>query len=264
MSTKIEVIKSQKLKNAVLFVGLPGIGLVGKIAVDYILNALKPKAKLYAKITSDSFPPAVHTKSGVMNLISDEIYLYRTKTKDYLFLVGPVQPSLMMPISSKQHYDFSETIASFVKKQNIKEVFTFAGINVGQKRLNKKPAVIFVASDVKTRDKYKKKKISNLVFDDSRTDALISGVAGLLIGLVYNNYKIPGCCFMGETDQKLVFGDQGSAKSVLQVISKLVDFKFDMKKIDQEAKKIESSFSEITNKIKEISQKKDTSARYIR
>ncbi len=264
MVTKIEVIASKKLKNPILMVGLPGIGLVGKIAVDYVVNELKPKAKLYAKVISDSFPPAVHTKNGILNLISDEIYLYSTKTRDYLFLIGPVQPSLMMPISATQHYEFSETIASFLKKQNVKEIYTFAGINVGQKRLNTKPSVMVVSSDQKTKEKIEKKKINNLVFDKTKTDALISGVAGLLVGVAYNNHKISGCCFMGETDQKLVFGDQGSAKCVLQVISKLVDFKFDMKKIDKEAKKIESSFSEITSKIKEIEQKKEAPVRYIR
>ncbi len=264
MTTKIKTIKSQKLKDPVLFVGLPGIGLVGKIAIDYLLNEMKSKTKLYAKVISDSFPPAVHTKNGVLDLISDEIYLYRSKKRDYLFLVGPVQPSLMMPINAKQHYEFSETIASFVKKQGVKEIYTFAGINVGEKRLKTNPSVIGVASDKKTKDKIKKKKINNLVFDKSDRDALISGVAGLLIGVGYDTYKIPGCCFMGETDQKLVLGDQGSAKNILQVISKLVDFKFDLKKIDKEAKKIEHSFSEMSNKIKDIEQKKETPVRYIR
>jgi uncharacterized protein len=264
MSTKIEIIKSQKLKNPLLIVGLPGIGLVGKIAVDYLVNELKPKAKIYAKVISDSFPPAVHTKNGVLELISDDIYLYRSKKRDYLFLIGPVQPSLMMPISSSQHYEFSETISSFLKKQGVKEIYTFAGINVGPKRLNTTPSVIAVSSDLKTKEKLKKLKINNLLFDETKTDALISGVAGLLVGVAYNNYRISGCCFMGETDQKLVFGDQGSAKNVLQVISKLVDFKFDMKKMDKEAKKIETSFSEISNKIKDIEQKKDAPVRYIR
>jgi uncharacterized protein len=237
MVTKIKILKKQKLKKQILFVGLPGIGLVGKIAVDYLVNELKPKAKLYAKVISDNFPPAVHTKNSILNLIYDEIYVYKTKTRDYLFLIGPVQPSLMMPINSSQHYEFSQTIAKFLKDTGTQKIFTFAGINVGQKRLNKNPSVIMVSSDTKTKDSITKKKINNLIVDNSKTDALISGVAGLLIAIAYNDYNIPGCCFMGETDQKLVFGDQGSAKSVLQVISKLVDFKFDLKKIDKEAKK---------------------------
>jgi proteasome assembly chaperone (PAC2) family protein len=69
---------------------------------------------------------------------------------------------------------------------------------------------------------------------------------------------------MGETDQKLIFGDQGSAKSVLSVICNFFSFKIDTKKIDKEAKKIEESFTEITSKIKELEKKKDVPVSYIR
>ncbi|HOW29217.1 MAG TPA: PAC2 family protein [archaeon] len=264
MTTKINVIKQQKLRNAVMLVGLPGIGLVGKIAVDYLQGELKPKAIEYATVISDTFPPAVHAKSSTLELISDQIFLYKGKTRDYLFLVGPVQPNLSNVANSQEHYEFSESITEFCKKQGVKEIYTFAGLNIGEKRLNQKPRVLAVTSDKETKEKLKKKKINNVIFDDTQGDTLISGVAGLLIGIAYYNYKIPGCCFMGETDQKLIFGDQGSARSVLGVICDLFDFKVDMKKIDVQAKKIEESFQEIQEKIKELEKKKEAPASYIR
>jgi len=264
VSTNINIIKRKKLKNPVLLVGLPGIGLVGKIAVDYIVKELGSKCKEYAKITSDSFPPAVHTKKGFIELIYDSIYVYRYKNKDYLFLIGPVQPSLVNASNSKSHYEFADKIADFCKKANVKEIYTFAGINVGEKRLKKSPKVISVFTDKKIKKKISKIKISNLNSKKVEIDTLISGVAGLLIGRSYYKYKISGCCFLGETDQKLVFGDQGSAKNILQIISKLVDFKVDLKKINKEAKKIEQSFNKITNKIKDIDKKEKPTAKYIR
>jgi uncharacterized protein len=264
MSTKIQILKNKKLKSPVLLVGLPGIGLVGKITLDYLINSLKPKPTQFAKITSDSFPPAVHAKNSLLELISDDVYVFNYNKRDYLFLVGPVQPSLSSANNSTQHYKFSETVSNFAKKVGVKEIYTFAGLNIGQKRLNQKPRVLAVTSDEKTKKNIQKKKIKEVIFDSSATDTLISGVAGLLVGIAYNEHKIPGCCFMGETDQKLIFGDQGSAKSVLSVVCKMFPFKIDTKQINKEAKKIEESFNEITSKIKELEKKKETPVSYIR
>jgi len=81
--TKVRFLKQNKFNDAILFTGLPGIGLVGKITVDYLLKQFN--AEKVAEITSDSFPPSVHTKGGLVELIKDEIYLYRFKNRDFLF-----------------------------------------------------------------------------------------------------------------------------------------------------------------------------------
>ena len=47
--TEVKFLKKKKCKNAVMFSGLPGIGLVGKIAVDYMLKQFK--AEKIAEIT---------------------------------------------------------------------------------------------------------------------------------------------------------------------------------------------------------------------
>jgi uncharacterized protein len=258
MSTNIEINKSIKnLKNPVLFVGLPGIGLVGKISVDYLIKELSPKPILIGKIYSDSFPPAVHEKNSVLELIYNEVYLYKTKTKDFLFIAGPVQPALGNILNSHQHYEFSKSISSFAKKYKVKEIFTFAGLNIGDKRITSKPKVVCISTDLKTKTSLEKKKIENLHFQNKGQDTLISGVAGLLLGVSYNDYKIPGSCFMGETNSKLTYGDPSSAKQIIKIIAQIYKLKIDLKKIDQSAKKIEESFSEISKNLEQISQKSE-------
>ena len=49
--------KTPKLNNPLLIEGLPGIGNVGKVAVDFLIDELKAK-KLY-DITSYTFPHSV-------------------------------------------------------------------------------------------------------------------------------------------------------------------------------------------------------------
>jgi uncharacterized protein (TIGR00162 family) len=258
MVTTIEIIKPLKtLKNPVLFVGLPGIGLVGKITVDYLIKELTPKPVLVGKIYSDSFPPAVHEKNSVLELIYDEIYLYKTAKQDFLFIAGPVQPALGNILNSNQHYEFSESIASFAKKHKVKEIYTFAGLNIGDKRITSKPRVISVATDIKTKQALEKKKVNNLFFQDKGQDALISGVAGLLLGVSFTHHKIPGICLMGETNSKLTYGDPSSAKQLIEVLINIFKLNVNLKKIDESAKKIEQSFSEISKNLEELSQKQD-------
>ena len=267
MVTNIEVNKGfkKKLNNPILFVGLPGIGLVGKIAIDYLVKELTPKPKIFAKIYSDTFPPAVHVKNSILEIITDDIYLYSEKKRDYLFLVGPVQPTLANVLNSFQHYEFSEKISEFSKKYNVKEIYTFAGLNVGNKRINEVPKVYGVSSDETTKKKLSKQKIKNLIIEKNTKDSLVSGVAGLLPGIAYYKYNIPGICVMGETSGNLTFGDHGSAKKTLEIINKLFpELKFDLKKISADAKKIEESFNLISKKINDISKKSDSPSNYIR
>ncbi|MCK9292995.1 MAG: PAC2 family protein [archaeon] len=267
MVTNIDIVKKlkRKLKDPVLFVGLPGIGLVGKIAIDYLVKELNPKPNLFAKIYSDTFPPAVHVKNSILEAITDDFYLYSLNQRDYLFLVGPVQPPLGNILNSFQHYEFSEKIAEFAKKLNIKEIYTFAGLNVGDRRIVEAPKVYAVCSDEKIKNSLTTKRIKDLIFEKNNKDTLISGVSGLLPGISYYKYNISGVCIMGETNGRLTFGDHGSAKKTLEIISKLFpQLKFDLKKINEDAKKIEQSFNLISKKIDSISKKEDSPSNYIR
>jgi len=245
MPTKILVTKKVTGKNAVLLVGLPGIGLVGKISIDYLLKELKPA--LIAEVYSDSFPPSVHTKNSKINLIKDEIYYLKYKKKDFFFLVGPVQPTLDFKVgSAHEHYEFAETMISFFKASGVVEVITLAGINVAEKRMNLQPKVIVAGTDdlvVKMWDKCGTK--------EDKKEGLISGAAGLLVG-IGRLHKMTGACLMGETNAQLIYGDQGSAKAVIEVLKKRFGFNVKMKSIDKEAKEIEKAFKDLNQQLETL------------
>ncbi len=249
MATKILLSKKVSLNNGVLLVGLPGIGLVGKISVDYLLKELKPLK--IAEIYSDSFPPSIHTKNSKIHLIKNEIYYLNYKKQEFLILAGPVQPTLDFKVgSSHEHYEFSETLVNFFKSVGIKEIITLAGVNIGDKRLNKKPGVIVAGTD----DDIIKKWISFGAKSDVK-EGLISGAAGLLVGLG-KLHNMSGACIMGETNAQLVYGDQGSAKRVLEILSKRFKFKLNMKKIDKEANEIEKAFKDLTMQLEAVEEDK--------
>lgn len=245
MATRIVFSKKVKLRNPILFVGLPGIGLVGKIAIDYLLKHLE--AKKIAEVYSDSFPPSVHTVDGVIELISDQLYVAEVKRKHFLFLAGPVQPSLNLALGTgADHYDFASEIVEMCEKLKVKEIYTLAGINVGDRRIEEEPNVVIAATDKNISKEWKDLKVNE-------KGGLISGAAGLILGLAKAK-GISGACLMGETNVRLIYGDHGAAKKVIELLVKKFGFKVDMAGIKKESKQIEEAFSQLS---KQLEQKKE-------
>jgi proteasome assembly chaperone (PAC2) family protein len=72
--------KKAVLKNPILIVGLPGIGNVGKIVVDFLIDELKAK-KMY-EIHSRHFPNTVFVNdNNLVSLPSVEIFCKKALEK---------------------------------------------------------------------------------------------------------------------------------------------------------------------------------------
>ncbi|MBN2067613.1 MAG: PAC2 family protein [Candidatus Diapherotrites archaeon] len=247
MSTKVFLQSKKKFKNPVLLTGLPGIGLVGKICVDYFLKQLKTEK--IGEIYSDSFPPSVHTKDALVELIKDELHATEHKGRHFLFLAGPVQPSLDFRSGAIEHYEFAEEIVEAVKKLGVKEVFTLAGLNIGDARMEKQPDVVIAATDKKTLERF-----TSLGAKADKKEGLISGAAGLILGIAQQQ-GMQGACLMGETNAKLIYGDHGAAKKLIELIVKAFGFKVEMKGIEREAKNIEKAFEKLAKQFEEAEEK---------
>lgn len=257
MGTKVKFLKNVKFKEAVLFTGLPGIGLVGKIAIDYLLRQVK--AEKIAEITSDSFPPSVYSKNGIVGLIKDEFYCFEHKGKSFVFLVGPVQPALDARASSmNEHYEFATTIIGSLKDKGLSEIYTLAGINVGEKRMYGEPNVIIAATSKKILSDWKKFGVIS-----DRPEGLISGAAGLVLGLAKEE-GIEGACLMGETNARLIYGDHGAAKKILELLVKKYGFKIEMDRIEKDAKEIENAFTQLSKQFEVQDDKPENGLSYIR
>jgi uncharacterized protein (TIGR00162 family) len=238
MATQVFLMEKPPVKDGVVFVGLPGIGLVGKIVVDYLVKELKPKK--IAEVLSDSFPPAVITKGGVTELFKDSIYYLSYKGKSFYFVAGPVIPNWDQGGTIADQYDFSRTLVVAFKELKISHICTIAGLNVGEQRMKITPHVIAAATDKKTLDMWKKNGVK-----PNESEGTIWGHAGLLLG-IGKMQGIPGICLMGETSARLVYGDPGASKVVLDLLIKKFGFKLKMDKMDAESKEIEKAFQKLS------------------
>jgi len=221
--TTIVEIAHVKMKNPILIEGLPGIGLVGKIAADHMIHELN--AKQVAHLYSPHFPhQVIMQKNGVMRMIKNRFYHVKGKNHDLLFLVGDVQA-----VTSEAQYEATGKMLDYCQKVGVKMIITLGGYGTG--KVQTTPRVFGIVSNKPMVDTYKK---YGVIFGESRGS--IIGAAGLLLGLGKLR-KMPGLCLMGETHGGFV--DAKSAQAVLEVLCKIVEVKVDSKKLDQRAKESE-------------------------
>src|SRR3989338_3780202 len=89
--SRIEVKEKPKLKAPILVVGLPGIGLVSKLAADNMVKSLK--AKRFATLYSPHFPNQVLAlKNGRLRLFSMKFFAAKVGKRDVVILKGDLQP----------------------------------------------------------------------------------------------------------------------------------------------------------------------------
>jgi len=242
MTTRIIQYKKPRLKNPVFIEGLPGIGNVGRIAAGYIVEQLK--AEKFADLLSTHFMPFVllHQSSAV-HVLKNEFFYYKAKKKgerNLIILVGDSQS-----IDPVGHYEIVEEILKYVKKLGVKEMFTLAGLSVGE--MPEHPKVIGAVSEPELIKKYKKYGID---FDAGSKLGTIVGASGLLIGLG-RYYGIKGVCLLGETVGLPIIPDPRGAKEVLKVLSKILNIKIDVSKLDKKVKEMQ----EFIKKIQDVQSK---------
>jgi len=233
-----------KLNKPIVLIGLPGIGLVGKIAVDTVIK--KTKAKKIGKISGDIFPPMVFVnEKGKITESQNEIYYFKNKKQDIIFIAGDFQPNLESHDSFPLHYEFASELIAFLKRIKVKEIYTFAGINVGDSRITKTPELFYALNNFAKEEKLKK-EIKNA------KNITISGIAGLTLSEA-EKQNIPATCILGETSNK-IYGDFESAKSIILFLQKHFSMKFEIKEIEEEAKKISNAFKQVIKELKKATQ----------
>jgi len=253
-------IDNVKLRKPTMFIGFPGIGLIGRIVVEYLVS--KTKAKKIGTLNCSFFPPLVVVKkNGVIEILKDEIFVLRTKQKDFIFFTGDVQPNLGDAHVTEQHFYFARKVVDIAKKLGVKNIYTFAGLDIGDARITKKPEVKFAANSINA-----KKFLESKYIKSAQEDLTISGAAGLIIAYAKEN-NIDGACILGETSGKLIYGDFESAKNILDFVERTYGIKVDQSDIEKEAKKITEAFKQIVTELKNVadaSTKKDNGLSYVR
>lgn len=249
MSWSFHNMKKVKLNKPVLIEGLPGIGNVGKIAVDFLIDELK--ADKLCDVFSNTMPNSVFVnEDNLVELPLIEVFYKKTKNgNDLLLLSGDVQP-----LSEESSYDFSEKMLELVQSHNGKEIVTLGGI--GLPSAPKKPRVFCTGNSKKMISEFKKKtKIHDKLYG---IVGPIVGVSGLLVGLA-DKKNIKGVALLAETYGHPMYLGMKGAKEMLKVLKSKFNFKINLKKFEENMGQIESEISQKTKELKKMSMKKKRS-----
>jgi uncharacterized protein (TIGR00162 family) len=220
--TIIKELKKVELNNPILVEGLPGLGLVGKIAIRYLVKMLN--AEKLAYIYSPHFPYFVLvSKKGNVRLLRGTFYFWKNKNRknDLILFTGDSQAQTI-----EGQYEISSSILSFASKCNVKTIITIGGYRMEAKD---KPKVVAASTnpELLTRAQAAGAEISP-------TGSPIVGTAGLILGLSHFK-KIDALCLLGETRGSLP--DPKSAKSVLEVLQLLLGSEVNLAGLDEEIAK---------------------------
>lgn len=233
--------KEFDFEEPILIEGLPGIGYVGKLAADHLVEELG--AEKFAELTSHHFPHHVMVNSeGILDTVKINFYHAQINELDLIIVAGDVQAT-----SSEGHYEIAKKLLDIAEEVGVTKIFTLGGYATG-KHTTSKPKVVGASNDENVLKDYRDQGI-----DVEEGSGPILGVSGLLLGLGEDR-DIEGSALLGETHGMLV--DHRSAQSVLEALTDLLDFEVDMSKLEDRAKKTEEILSRLRKeqKLRKVSE----------
>ena len=223
--TYIKEFRQVELNKPVLIEGLPGLGLVGKIAIRYLIKKLK--AKKFAHLYSPHFPYFVLVnKKGNVRLLRGVFYYWKNEKgpNDLILFTGDSQSQTI-----EGQYEIADRMLDFSKKNNVKTIVTIGGYRMEAKE---KPNVFVASTNQELLD-----KALDAGASVSSSGSPIVGTAGLILGLARFK-KIGALCLLGETRGYLP--DPLAARSVLEVLKSAFNFEVDLDDLNEEIAKAET------------------------
>jgi len=224
-TTTIVEIEKISPKRTILIEGLPGLGLVGKIASEYLVKQLN--ARKVAELYSPHFAYYVLVDGeGTLRLLRMEFYYWNgseDNKNDLILLTGDCQAQTV-----EGQYEVADTIVDYARKKNVSLIITLGGY---QKEVKDKPQVYASATSREILEKALK-----LGAKSSPSGSPIIGAAGMLVGLAKFK-EIDALCLLAET-----YGhrpDPKAAKSLLNLLSEMLHLSIDLSDLEREISRYE-------------------------
>jgi uncharacterized protein (TIGR00162 family) len=233
----VEEYATPDLDDPVLVEGLPGVGHVGKLVAEHLLEEFDD-AELVRRVYSEHLPPQVAVDDdGTTTMACAEFHAIPTDGADLLLLSGDHQAT-----DAPGHYHLTDRFLDIAASFGVERAFALGGVPTGE--LIEEYAVVGAATD---DEQVAELEDAGVEFREDEPAGGIVGVSGLLLGLGERR-AIPTACLMGETSGYLV--DPKSARAVLEVLQQVVGFDVEYASLEDRAEEME----EVIKKIQEMEQ----------
>ncbi len=230
--------KKPLLRNPLLVEGLPGIGNVGKIAVDFLIEEFG--AKKVCSFFSYKFPHSVFVNDkNLVEMPKLELYAksFPGKKRDLLLLTGDIQP-----IDEESCYTFCDEIINIAKSFRSNEIITTGGI--GLQTIPEQPRVFCTSNNAQMLKEYTHKglPVQEKIFG---VVGPIVGVSGILLGLGKKR-DMKGVALLAETFGHPMYLGVKGAKELLKVFEAKFQYGIDLKKMGREIIEVEKELMKKT------------------
>lgn len=227
------VTKTLENKNPILIEGFPGIGLIGNITSQQIIDELK--MNYIGSIDSKHFPPIAVLYEGLINM---PVRIYESLEHNIVIVVSDI------PINPTVSYDISRALLDWAENINVKEVVSIAGIATMSEDLK-----IFGAATTPAMLERIKDKVE--VFQMGT----ISGISGSIMSECLVR-EIPAISLLGATQSQNP--DPRAAAVVIDVLNSIYELDVNTESLIQQAEKIEIEMQRLAEDVKSTEQQPST------
>lgn len=217
--------KPISLENPIIIEGFPGIGLVGNIASQHLIDELD--MEYIGSMESKYFPPIAVLFNGIINM---PVRIYESKEYNIITVISDI------PIHPTISYEVSKVLMDWAQSINVKEIVSIAGIAT-------------MTSDEKVFGAATNDDMLNRIKDHVEIFQVgtISGISGSVMTECFMR-NVPAISMLGETNSPNP--DPRAAASVIKVLNIIYDLPIDTDNLMEQAEQIEIELQKLAEQVK--------------
>ena len=233
------------LDEPILVEGLPGIGLVGKIAVDHLVDELD--MVYHASIDCDGLPEVAIYREDERD-IQPPVRLYADEERDLVALQSDV------PVSPSRAPDFAECLTTWMEELGATPVFLSGRAN--EKEAGEIPSVYGVATGDGAQ------LLDELDVDRPTETGVVSGPTGALLNRA-GRIGLDAVGLIVESDPQ--FPDPEAARMLIEHgINPITEIDLDTDSLVEQAENIREQKEQLANRMQEVEGNESSEAQPLR
>lgn len=210
----------------ILIQGLPGLGFVGKITTDFLIDQLKPTkfAELYSTYVGlpDGDLGIRVELDGTFTLPKYEFYAYTSRVPNLILMTGDIQPVAW------GQYPIALNVLDFVSQFGCDVVVALGGYSIQGRRMD---TVYAIGYDMKSVEELREQNVQ------IAQSGAVKGAFGVLLGLAKQR-RIRSFGLLGATPG--TYPDLRAARNVIKVLARIYELPIEMTDIDKKIEEMES------------------------
>ncbi|MHA1310846.1 MAG: PAC2 family protein [Candidatus Helarchaeota archaeon] len=226
-----------KEKKPIILVGMPGISMVGRLAVLNFVKSLK--AIEYRHIYYHDFPPhAIVNDNGQMSVPKVSLFYWMNeKSHDLIIITADYQPASALGI-----YELSDFICKYCSDLNAKWILTL-GAFVPEEPVIDNRKVYISGSDKELMDYFLNSEVGKTIILNG---GYITGANGIIPVWCNIQYNIPGICLLADTLPYPQI-DPNASKELVLVLNNRLNLDVDMEFLEKRIRQVEITNTNLKN-----------------